>query len=234
MKSRWMPFILVGMLFCVATYSFAADNVAEEAALRSELDSLRVGIDELTVLVAELRGAVSASRKEYADLRTQIRQAENTLAGLRRQVAQEEAKLAALQKAPAQGVQAAPAIQPSSSNALSNIEGKTPLDTIFFAANSSALDAYYIPHLNRIGSQMQKAPGMKIVVRGFTTNAGTTAGQDTLSRERAEKTGQYLQKNFGITPDRIALEWVGASKMPVVPNRTMTDKLRRAAQVYTQ
>jgi outer membrane protein OmpA-like peptidoglycan-associated protein len=110
--------------------------------------------------------------------------------------------------------------------------GTTLLQTIYFAPDSSKLEADYIPHLNEIGKQMVNTPNMKIVVRGFSNWAGTIESMFRISLERAERTAQFLQQHYGITADRITDEWVGGSELPVVPDVKMTDKIRRAAQVF--
>jgi outer membrane protein OmpA-like peptidoglycan-associated protein len=251
-----MVLAFVGIVFCAQTQIFAAENV--DANLAQEVATLRADIEELKILVSGLKTELSARRSEIADLEQQIQQEQNTLADLRSQVAQEQQTLAMLQTGGTtllhelstkwseladleQQIQQeqntltdlrSQVAQERQTLAVLKTGGRTLLQTIYFAPDSSKVDAYYIPHLNKIGRQMANTPNMKIVVRGFSNKAGTTEGMLRISRERAEQTAQFLQRNYGITADRITVEWVGADELPIAPNVNITDKTRRAAQVF--
>jgi outer membrane protein OmpA-like peptidoglycan-associated protein len=227
-----MALVFVGIFFYAQIQIFATENGEVDSNLSHEVATLRTDVEELKVLVSGMKAELSARRSELTNLKAQIQQEQNTLTELRRQVAREREALAMLQTGTNSTVSAQTVSAVDSPKSVQKTGGTILLQTVYFAPDSSNVDAYYVPALDRIGKQMVNTPNMKIVVRGFTNAAGTTEGQRRVSRERAEQTAQFLRRNYGITADRIALEWVGAAEFPSAPNVEMTDKTRRAVQVF--
>ncbi|SDG66285.1 OmpA family protein [Propionivibrio dicarboxylicus] len=74
---------------------------------------------------------------------------------------------------------------------------------INFRVNSSDIMPESIPFLESIAGLMQKDPGVRLMVEGHTDSSGSSARNNSLSRERAYSVVNYLIDHYRIDPTRL-------------------------------
>lgn len=95
---------------------------------------------------------------------------------------------------------------------------------IEFESGKAALTESGMAVLDQMSAAMQKLRGVKVEVIGHTDNAGSRAGNLSLSQARAEAVKTYIVGK-GIAPDTIAVSGEGPDR-PVADNRTPEGKAR--------
>ncbi len=95
---------------------------------------------------------------------------------------------------------------------------------IFFAAASSALDPASDAVLGQVIDIVNRCPGMRIEVGGYTDSDGSDPTNQALSERRAQAVADYLTQH-GIARDRFTTRGYGESN-PIVPNDSPADKAR--------
>ena len=84
--------------------------------------------------------------------------------------------------------------------------------TIPFKFNSAVIQDIYDPLIYNIGTFMQKNPDSKIRIVGYADKFGPINITLSVSKARAEAVANMLQKNYGISTDRMQIEYVGKEK----------------------
>jgi outer membrane protein OmpA-like peptidoglycan-associated protein len=83
---------------------------------------------------------------------------------------------------------------------------------VYFLPDRTFLTEDAVGELNQILTQLRAFPEAIIEIEGHCALAGTEAGREAISRERARNARSYLVQN-GIDPERIAdLRWFGATR----------------------
>nr|WP_229521220.1 OmpA family protein [Massilia sp. IC2-477] len=95
---------------------------------------------------------------------------------------------------------------------------------IEFESGKATLTEAGMAVLNQMSEAMQKIKGVKVEVIGHTDNAGSRAGNLSLSQARAEAVKTYIVGK-GIAPETIAVSGEGPDR-PVADNRTPEGKAR--------
>lgn len=95
---------------------------------------------------------------------------------------------------------------------------------IEFESGKAALTESGMEVLDQMSAAMQKLKGVKVEVIGHTDNAGSRAGNLSLSQARAEAVKAYIVGK-GIAADTIAVSGEGPDR-PVADNRTPEGKAR--------
>lgn len=97
--------------------------------------------------------------------------------------------------------------------------GRVATHGILFATSSSRIEGESTPTLTEIGQMLKDHPELKLTIEGHTDNTGTSAGNQTLSQQRADAVAKYLESNFQIDASRLMTKGYGDTK-PVAPNTT--------------
>ena len=99
-------------------------------------------------------------------------------------------------------------------------EGVTvSMENIQFLPDSAILIAEEIEKLHIIADILKRYPDRDILITGHTALAGTAAGRQTLSEERARAVGNFLLKLGAREPGHIVTRGVGA-RQPIADNST--------------
>ena len=88
------------------------------------------------------------------------------------------------------------------------------LNAVYFAADSAAPMEQFLPVLNQAGAQLRANPELRIILRGYTAPFGTAEGRAALSQERAVFCADYLMAQYGISRERMRIEFFGADRVP--------------------
>jgi len=98
--------------------------------------------------------------------------------------------------------------------------GKTVrlLNAVYFEADSANMIERYRPILDEAGRRLRSDPALRITLRGYTAPFGTPEGRTALSEARARYCMDYLRRSFGISGERIKIEYYGAERTPEFAN----------------
>lgn len=103
-------------------------------------------------------------------------------------------------------------------------EGVTiSLDDILFRADTAIMLPGEKEKLNKLVEILKRYPDRDILIGGHTALAGTAAGRQKLSVERAAAVADYLISQQARTPDRVVVRGYGADR-PVADNATEEGK----------
>jgi outer membrane protein OmpA-like peptidoglycan-associated protein len=108
---------------------------------------------------------------------------------------------------------------PDASVRVSNEGIVISLENIQFAPDSAILRPGERPKLDKIAEILMKYPDRDILVGGHTALAGTAAGRQQLSEERAATVAAYFMDKKVRTPGQVVIRGYGAEQ-PVADNRT--------------
>ncbi|MGD8353398.1 MAG: OmpA family protein, partial [Pseudomonadota bacterium] len=86
-----------------------------------------------------------------------------------------------------------------------------------FELGSSSLRPQTRKMLGEVAKTLRKFPNDVVVIEGHTDSTGSSDLNLRLSRERAEKTFNYLVESEGLAADRFIVQWYGESR-PVASN----------------
>jgi len=95
---------------------------------------------------------------------------------------------------------------------------------IEFESGKAALTPSGMAILDQMSDALKKLNGIKVEVIGHTDNAGSRAGNLSLSQARAEAVKTYVVER-GVNPDSIAVSGEGPDR-PVADNRTIEGRAR--------
>jgi outer membrane protein OmpA-like peptidoglycan-associated protein len=93
------------------------------------------------------------------------------------------------------------------------------LEGITFDFDKATIRPSSEPTLKEAGSVLQRFTTVKVRIEGYTDSVGPDAYNQALSERRANSVKDYLIKNFGVDPSRVATVGFGESK-PVADNKT--------------
>ena len=111
-------------------------------------------------------------------------------------------------------------------NVRSDEEGVTiSFENIQFAPDSAELLPGEIQKVEWLAEILSRYPDRDILITGHTALAGTEAGRQTLSEERAETVGRLLIEMGARTRERIVYRGMGARE-PIADNDTETGRRR--------
>lgn len=92
-----------------------------------------------------------------------------------------------------------------------------------FPVNSSVIADSYLADLRRFAAQLQRYPGVQVLVEGHTSSTGSLALNDRLSRARADAVAAALQ-DMGVAENRIRKDAFNY-QYPVASNDTLEGRL---------
>jgi outer membrane protein OmpA-like peptidoglycan-associated protein len=93
------------------------------------------------------------------------------------------------------------------------------LDTIYFDANKTNINATAAKALDRNGMILKENPQLKVEIGGHTDSAGSEKANLAISEKRAQSAKKYLEDKFNISGDRLNVKAYGASR-PIADNKT--------------
>lgn len=99
--------------------------------------------------------------------------------------------------------------------------------TIPFKFNSAIVQDVYDPLIYNIGNFLKNNPKAKIRIVGYADKFGPINVNLRISKERAEAVANMLKKEYGISADRMQIEYVGKEK----PYYKNNNKWNRCAMV---
>jgi outer membrane protein OmpA-like peptidoglycan-associated protein len=86
---------------------------------------------------------------------------------------------------------------------------------INFDFNKSNIKSSEYEKLAYVGNVMQRNPGIRVAVSGYTDAVSNQGYNDNLSYNRSEAAINYLMTKYGISRDRFALDYNGETTMLV-------------------
>jgi len=89
------------------------------------------------------------------------------------------------------------------------------LPMIHFNLNSYTIRKADYGHLKNIASVMRANPSARVVVRGFTDKLASDDYNRVLSYNRAKSAKEYLVNRYGISPDRLLINYGGEDEVLV-------------------
>lgn len=101
---------------------------------------------------------------------------------------------------------------------------KEVMHNVFFERDKAALSAASVGELNKIVDLLNRNPGLRLEIGGYTDNDGNEDHNDRLSTERAHAVVAHLVKN-GIAAERLTAMGYGASK-PLATNDSASPKAK--------
>lgn len=84
--------------------------------------------------------------------------------------------------------------------------------TIPFKFNSATIQDIYDPMIYNIGNFMKNNPNVRIRIVGYADKFGPINVNLKISQERAEAVANMLKREYGISSDRMQIEYVGKEK----------------------
>ncbi|MDR0551929.1 MAG: OmpA family protein [Spirochaetaceae bacterium] len=174
-----------------------------------------------------LKKAMEDQRAEIAALKKALEDQKNELANTNAQNEGDKTTLRELQKSTG-GVR-------SSNGELSyeTLPGAR-LDTVYFFPDmTQSVITYSLPVVDEVGRRLKENPNLTVTIRGYAAPAGSTEGQMVVSESRARYSANYLNKNYGVSLDRITIEWYGATKRPEQTGQYKDIGLYRAVELVT-
>ncbi|MCL2602774.1 MAG: OmpA family protein [Treponema sp.] len=94
------------------------------------------------------------------------------------------------------------------------------LSGVYFDPNSTVMIVDHRQALDDVGKYLQDYPVMRITLRGYAALFGTPAGRQAVSQGRAQHVKDYLVQEYGISEDRITVEFFGADRAPELDDGT--------------
>ncbi|TKA94310.1 OmpA family protein [Cereibacter changlensis] len=88
--------------------------------------------------------------------------------------------------------------------------GAQPLEDLVFSSSAAALEEGDYASLAELAGYLQSKPERRVMLVGHTDASGSQEANLALSKQRAQSVRQRLIDRFGLAPDRIAADGVGA------------------------
>ena len=89
------------------------------------------------------------------------------------------------------------------------------LNSIYFEPDTAVLIESYRPVLDAVGRQLAADPSLKLLLRAYAADFGTSEGRYVVSVSRARFSRDYFAEQYGISPSRFGIEAYGADKTPI-------------------
>lgn len=86
------------------------------------------------------------------------------------------------------------------------------MPVIYYGVNSSAIGNQDLMRLETVGLMMKNFPSVRIVVTGHSDKAGKELANQNLSYLRAKKVVDWLASKYGISRNRLVLQYKGANE----------------------
>ena len=168
-----------------------------------------------------------------------------TVAGLKGEVVQQKNELASIGDNPVIDKKTLDEIRKSTGDvrtvqlkggaAENPVSAGAKLDTVYFFPDmSKPMIMYSLPIVDEVGRKLQQNKDLVVSIRGYAAPAGTKDGQMIISESRARYCAEYLSKNFGISYDRMTIEWYGSSKKPEGSAAYNKEALYRAVELVVR
>ncbi|MBZ4689828.1 MAG: OmpA family protein [Cereibacter sp.] len=88
--------------------------------------------------------------------------------------------------------------------------GAQPLEDLVFSSSAAALEEGDYASLAELAGYLQSKPERRVMLVGHTDASGSQEANLALSKQRAQSVRQRLIDRFGLAPDRITADGVGA------------------------
>ena len=88
--------------------------------------------------------------------------------------------------------------------------GAQPLEDLVFSSSAGALEEGDYTSLAELAAYLKASPERRVMLVGHTDASGSQEANLALSKQRAQSVRQRLIDRFGLAPDRITAEGVGA------------------------
>ena len=92
------------------------------------------------------------------------------------------------------------------------------LPMIHFADDSYTIRAADYGHLKNVAQVMRSNPDVRVVVQGFTDKRASDDYNRVLSYNRARSAKEYLVNRYGVSPDRLIIQYDGEANVLVPTN----------------
>jgi len=89
------------------------------------------------------------------------------------------------------------------------------LNSIYFEPDTAILLELFRSVLNGVGKQLAADSSLKLLIRAYAADFGTSVGRFNVSADRAQFSRDYLAAEYGISESRFFSEVYGADKSPV-------------------
>jgi len=89
------------------------------------------------------------------------------------------------------------------------------LNSIYFEPDTDVLIETYRPILEMVGRYLAADPGLKLLIRAYAADFGTSGGRYIVSVSRARFSKDFLTEKYGISSSRFSTEAYGADKSPI-------------------
>ena len=89
------------------------------------------------------------------------------------------------------------------------------LNSIYFEPDTAVLIETYRPVLESIGSQLAADPSLKLLLRAYAADFGTSDGRYIVSVDRARFSRDFFTGQYGVSASRFSIEAYGSDKTPI-------------------
>ncbi len=84
---------------------------------------------------------------------------------------------------------------------------------ILFAQGKTDISDSQLPYLERIAMHMKKNANYSLDICGYASPEGDARLNKRIAQQRAEAVGQILTERYGIAPERIHIQGMGADRI---------------------
>jgi len=89
------------------------------------------------------------------------------------------------------------------------------LNSIYFEPDTAVLIESYRPILEAVGRQLAADPSLKVLLRAYAADFGTSNGRYIVSVDRARFSRDFFAEQYGISPSRFSVEAYGSDRTPI-------------------
>ena len=89
------------------------------------------------------------------------------------------------------------------------------LNSIYFEPDTAVLIETYRPILESVGRQLAADPSLKLLLRAYAADFGTSDGRYIVSVDRARFSRDFFTGQYGISPSRFSIEAYGSDRTPI-------------------
>ncbi|MCL2557959.1 MAG: OmpA family protein [Treponema sp.] len=94
------------------------------------------------------------------------------------------------------------------------------ITALYFEPNGTTVMERHIPELDEAGRYLRDNPTARVTLRGYSALFGEEAGRREVSQARALYVRDYLAREYGISADRMTVEFYGADRAPELDDGT--------------
>ncbi|MFV0468493.1 MAG: OmpA family protein, partial [Dysgonomonas sp.] len=126
---------------------------------------------------------------------------------------QQRSRIADLEKRPVSCPEVKPC--PPCPTVETKSDGVVVPNVVFFRLNSSVIDKNQEINIYNTAEYLKANKDAKVKVVGYADKkTGTASYNDKLSEKRAKVVAKALTSKYGISSDRVSVEWKGSSEQP--------------------